>query len=288
VQNKFQVLTLSDAITYLQSDVPARNTVVITIDDGYKSFYEHGLPLLRQYGLPATLFINTETVGGMDYMDWADLRKASSDNVEIGNHTHSHPYFLNVPAARRYQSLREEVGLSQALIMKHLDLEPQVFSYPYGEFDEGMENEVRDAGFIGAVAQNSGVILQGSNLYRCPRFPMPEAYARVEKFIEKAGMRALVVTDTSAGLFAPMGSGRPELTITFRGDDLRLPQLQCFVQGSRCSVKVVGQEGDRVTITVQAEQSILSRRRTLYTITVPDAAGTWHWYSHLWINEKVK
>src|SRR5690606_10790893 len=68
-ENEYQVLSFSDAIAYLHSDAPVKKTAVITIDDGYKSFYNHALPLLTRFNIPATLFINTETVGGNDYMD---------------------------------------------------------------------------------------------------------------------------------------------------------------------------------------------------------------------------
>ncbi len=41
-----------------------KKVAVITIDDGYTSFYRNGLPLLKKYQMPASLFINTKTVGG--------------------------------------------------------------------------------------------------------------------------------------------------------------------------------------------------------------------------------
>src|SRR5688572_10450985 len=70
-KNKIRVVTFSEAISYLQSDQPVQKTVVITIDDAYQSFFKNGLPLLKKYSMPATLFINTKTVGGGDYMNWS-------------------------------------------------------------------------------------------------------------------------------------------------------------------------------------------------------------------------
>src|SRR5687767_10925995 len=119
VKNKFQVLTFSDALAYLRSGEPARTTAVITIDDAYKSFFVRGFPLLKKYGLPATLFMNTKTVGGGDYMNWSELATAAKSNIEIGNHTHSHDYFLNEKAATRYKTFKEEIELSQSLISKN-------------------------------------------------------------------------------------------------------------------------------------------------------------------------
>ncbi len=46
-------------------------SVVITIDDGYSDAYEIAYPLLRRYGLPATLFVVTDFVDGESWI-WTD------------------------------------------------------------------------------------------------------------------------------------------------------------------------------------------------------------------------
>lgn len=56
----FHVLPLSEAIARLKSGAsfPAR-AVCITFDDGYRSIHDVALPVLRRYGLPATLFVTS-------------------------------------------------------------------------------------------------------------------------------------------------------------------------------------------------------------------------------------
>jgi len=287
VNNNFQVLSFSAAMAYLQSDEPEKKTAVITIDDGYKSFFKNGLPLVKKYGLPATLFINTKTVGGGDYMNWAELEEATKSNIEIGNHTHSHDYFLNESVPSRYKTFKQEIELSQSIISEHLRLLPQVFSYPYGEFDVEMKNIVKRAGFKAAAAQNSGVIYNGTDLYQCPRFPMSEAYSAPEKFVEKASMHALKTLSISPNSFILPQDKRPLLTLVIDNTDLRMQQLQCFVQGGECKFQILENSDRKSTITLQATKAISGRRRTLYTVTVPDKKGTWHWYSHLWIDSRM-
>lgn len=46
-------------------------TVVITVDDGYKDFYETAYPVLRQYQVPATVYVVTEFIGGRFWL-WFD------------------------------------------------------------------------------------------------------------------------------------------------------------------------------------------------------------------------
>ncbi len=287
-KHDFTFLNFSDAISYLQSDEPARKIAVITIDDGYKSFFKNGLPLLKKYKLPATLFINTETIDGGDYMGWPELKTAMNDNIEIGNHTHSHDYFLNKPTATRYKAFKDEIELSQSIIEKNIDFTPTVFSYPYGEFDVEMKNIAKQVGFKAAAAQNSGVIYAGTDLFMCPRFPMSEAYSGLDKFIEKASAKALKIVKRSPENPYLPADKKPILTLTIDIADLRLDQVQCFVQGGKCSFKIIEKSSDKATITFQSVAPINGRRRTLYTITVPDKKGVWHWYSHLCINASIR
>lgn len=286
-KNKYTVLNFSEAIAYLKSDKLLEKVAVITIDDGYKSFYKNGFPLLKKYKFPATLFINTESVGGGDMMDWQQIKDASENKIEIGNHTHSHAYFLNLTTTR-YQVFHDEIELSQSIIKKNLNMTPVVFTYPYGEFDIHMKAIVKEMGFQAAAAQNSGVVFAGGDLFMCPRFPMSEAYSSPEKFKEKISMKALHVLKANPESFLLGDNKKPMLTLTFEADNLRIDQLQCFIQGGECKLNVVEKNDKQVTITVQALKPLTGRRRTLYTVTVPDKEGSWHWYSHLWVNTGVK
>jgi len=285
-ENNYQVLSFADAIDYLKDKSPKVKTAVITIDDGYSSFYNNGLPLLKKYGFPATLFINTETVGAGSYMSWEEIKIAQKTGIEIGNHTHSHPYFLNLSKAERYQVFREEVNRAQNLIEKNTNYKTVSFAYPYGEMDNKMIEIIKDMGFKAAAAQNSGVMYSGTDLYRCPRFPMAEAFADIEKFESKAQMHALHLIDEIP--FSFLSEQRsPELTLTFKKDSLETEQLQCFVQGSSCKMDIKT-KADTVVVHIQSKTAINNRRRTLYTITAPDQNGQWHWFSHLWIYPKVR
>ncbi|WP_258102785.1 polysaccharide deacetylase family protein [Marinoscillum sp. MHG1-6] len=279
--NGFQVLSFADAIDYLQSDGPKKKTAVITIDDGYKSFYDNALPLLSKFGFPATVYINTETVGGDDYMTWEELRSATAQKIEIGNHTHSHKYFLDESEFSRYNTFQSEIEKSQQLIKNNLGITPVTFAYPFGEFDPKMKDIVRRAGFKAAVAQNSGVISTQTDLFRCPRFPMSENYAAPDKFAAKADMLPLFIDfENPTSFMLPPNQTTPTLTLTLDPENLRLDELQCFIQGSDCEFLRL----ETNQISIRAKSDISSRRRTLYTITVPDKDGNWHWLSHLWIN----
>lgn len=287
--NNYQVLPFSDAIDYLQSDSKSQKTAVITIDDGYESFYKNGLPLLQKYNFPATLFINTETIGGADYMDWEAIKNTQKQGIEIGNHTHSHAYFLNISEDKRYEIFQNEITKTQQLIKKNTGKLPTAFAYPYGELDEKMREIVANAGFKAAAAQNSGIIYSGTDLMQCPRFPMSEPYAALDKFKSKAKMKALPVIEKSPVSFIlPDGATQPKLTVKIDSQELSIKQLQCFIQGAECKLESISEADGIKEITLSPTTAISQRRRTLYTLTVPDKEGNWYWFSHLWINPAVK
>ena len=282
---KFKVLTLGEALDYLED--PAQpyleQVAVITVDDGYKSFLTGALPLLSKFGFKATLFINTESVGGNQYMDWEEIKQVVSLGTEIGNHSHSHAHFLDL-GAKRTTTFKEDISVAQKQFQAHLGFSPDLFAYPYGEFDPALREAVEAFGFRAACAQNSGVMHSRTDRFRIPRFPMGGPFTRVEGFKEKTGMKPLRVAKQKPESFLLQHNNPPVLTVQFSEDSLRWSQLQCFVQGGECKITV---NESAKTVEVRAVDPLRSRR-TLYTLTCPDAKGNWRWYSHLWINTSVK
>lgn len=282
-------LTISEVVDEVNDSTAAkRKLVAITIDDGYKSFYENGLPLLKKYGFKATLFVNTKSIGYTDYMSWEDIREAQKAGVEIGNHSHSHPFFLSVSERTRNSFFKSEVQESQNLMKTNLNFTPKVFAYPYGEHDEEMKIALSEMGFKGAVAQNSGVITEYSDVFQFPRFPMSESYGDVDQFKDKMKMKGLAVTNAEAISTGYSGSTeKPKILIEFKENGLFVESMQCFVQGSKCAKSMRITRDGNVALSIRP-QTDLKARRTLFTITIPDSNGKWHWYSFLWVIPEIQ
>ncbi|MCC5931650.1 MAG: polysaccharide deacetylase family protein [Cyclobacteriaceae bacterium] len=281
----YRVLTLGEAVKIISRQEPVSGKMAcITVDDGYKSFLQGAMPLLREFGYKATLFVNTETVGAGDYLSWADLQKLMQEGIELGNHSHAHPYFLNTPEQERKAVFVSDVQKAQDLFEEHLGIQPEIFAYPYGEFDQIMEESLRSMGFIAAAAQNSGVLCESSNIYGIPRFPMAGSYASQQDFAEKVKMRAMRLNYKGPVKHLPGETNPPVLILKTNEEQLNISELQLFVQGGKGEIKSTGD--GYIEIRALAP---LQRRRTLYTLTArAKEGGHWLWFSHLWVRPEIK
>ncbi|HLF35630.1 MAG TPA: polysaccharide deacetylase family protein [Cyclobacteriaceae bacterium] len=283
--NNFTVITFGEAIKRISEGGKIENkTVVLTIDDAYSTFNENALPLLNQFGFKATLFVNTETVGSPDYMNWEELTALVKNGFEIGNHSHSHAYFLNREVGM-IDFFKEDVSLSRKLLEEKIGIDPSIFAYPYGEYNEKLLEETAVLGFQAAASQHSGVFCETTNPMAIPRFPMNDQYGSMPVFIEKANMKALRAKEAAESSTAYV-ENPPELKFSFSRSDYDLKRIQGYIQGGDAILEI---SGDSIISVSLKSNRRLSARRVIYTITVPAVTGKkWFWHSHLWIDPGIK
>lgn len=155
-KNGYKVVPLIDIITKVNNneEVP-KNWVAFTIDDGFKSFYTHGLAVFKEFNYPFTLFIAvmyTEK-NYKDYVTWKQLKEiAKYGDVEF--HSYGHGHFPNMSD----QEIKDDMDKGLALMKQHLDYEPNLFVYPYGEYDNRVANVIKPYGFKAVFNQNIGAV----------------------------------------------------------------------------------------------------------------------------------
>jgi len=286
--NHCHVMTLGKLVDLLEQSRPLpAHTVVLTIDDGYATFLSGAMPLLREFGYRATLFVNTASVGQRDYLTWEQLQGLMAEGIEIGNHSHRHDHLVNrrpgETEAAWERRIRDDLTTAQQLLTKHLGQKPDLLAYPYGEYDPAVQRIVRELGFRAAVGQQSGVVTPLSDRFALPRFPMGGPFVALSGFREKLLMHALPVIAVEPESPVWSEPTPPTLRLRMAPSEADLSRLRCFIGGKNsCQVKPVAGAPGWFQMTSDAP---LTGRRTKYTLTAPAKHGRgWYWYSHVWVN----
>ena len=97
---------------------------LLSIDDGYISFYDHAWPYLKKNEIPFIIFISTEAVGKKGYMGWNEIKELEKYSfVQIGNHSHSHEYLVNFT----HEEFKNDIIKSIEIFKKNLGYNPVFF-----------------------------------------------------------------------------------------------------------------------------------------------------------------
>ncbi|HEY5606802.1 MAG TPA: polysaccharide deacetylase family protein [Alphaproteobacteria bacterium] len=268
----YTVLPLADIANALatRASLPER-AVAITIDDGFRSFYTAGWPLLRAAKLPVTLFVLPDVIDRKNesYMTWDQVRELQRAGVAIG---------LRGPGPgttvlRNAADAAAELAAGRARIAAELGAAPTFIAWPYGEFSTALGEAARTGGFGAGFGQHSGVIHAEENPLFLPRFVMTDSFGDVARFRIAAGAVPLKVKDVlpTDPLLAP-GANPPALGFTLV--DGAAPRLSCYGTGQGAAkVETLGE--DRVEVRFGKP---LAQGRARINCTAPSGDGRTRWW----------
>lgn len=133
----------------------------LTFDDGFRDNFETALPLLRQYGFPAFVFVlpplldagaafewpevldeSRRQPSTMRSVTWPMLEQMKEGGFEVGSHTLSHPHLPRLDG----EALREELWQSRAAIKARLG-SCDTLAYPFGEWSSAVAAAAADCGY---------------------------------------------------------------------------------------------------------------------------------------------
>lgn len=131
---------------------PDDDAIAISFDDGLESFGRIAAPLLREHGLPATLFVVTDAVGTTNVwrgrgdagipvfplLDWDALGRLAADGIALGAHTCTHPDLATLDPV----SAEGEIVSSKARLARELGVNALAFAYPYGSVNAATRDVV--------------------------------------------------------------------------------------------------------------------------------------------------
>lgn len=158
--NGYQVIPLYQLSSYLrgEQDIPAKS-VVLTADDGYRSFYELAYPVLKEFNYPLTLFVYTDFVGAPMASNWQQLREMESSGlVQIQSHSKSHASLAIAPDDETDLDalIKQEISYPNKVLEKKLGHPVTLFSYPYGDSSDQAIAQLNRSGISMAVTVQQG------------------------------------------------------------------------------------------------------------------------------------
>lgn len=130
-----------------------QKSIVLTFDDGYKDVYSYVYPILQKYQIIANLMIATGLVGESDYLSWGEIEEMGrSGLVYFTNHTWSH-YPIDQGG---YDKVKYEIQTGRKQLEEHVGQNVNIFTYPYGSFNNEAIKVLREDGVLGAFSTIPG------------------------------------------------------------------------------------------------------------------------------------
>lgn len=160
---------------------PPPRSVVITVDDGHRSVITDMLPLVREFGIPVTLFIYPSAISNAAYaMTWDQLRSLKATGLfDIQSHSYWHPNFAaekrRLPSAAYREFARTQLTRSRAVLHQRLGATADVIAWPFGVYDEELLQMGLDAGYIAGLTLKHRVATGSDRLMVLPRFLVTDA-----------------------------------------------------------------------------------------------------------------
>lgn len=182
IKSKRRILNAAEFIAWKEKKIELdRPSVLLTFDDGWIDNWQHALPILKQYRVPAVFFIVTswpgngpirsaEALSGLPafnhykameevhdpaqidglVMRWSELKAAhDTGSISLQSHSHTHGDWWGHKGSWCYRlaALRDDLLESKRTMKEKLGVEPDQLCWPRGVFTVEMMQIAQQSGF---------------------------------------------------------------------------------------------------------------------------------------------
>jgi peptidoglycan/xylan/chitin deacetylase (PgdA/CDA1 family) len=137
----YHVITLNQLFDFLDFKIQIpKKSVVITIDDGWRSTYEIAYPILKKYGYPATLFVYTALItGSKQTLNWDLINEMADNGIDLQCHTRTHRKLTALASKESFkeyfEAIEKEFLDAAKTIKMRTSREVRYIAYPFGEIN---------------------------------------------------------------------------------------------------------------------------------------------------------
>ena len=248
--------------------------ILLTIDDGFLSFYNNAWPILKKKRIPFVLFVNTREVGSTNYMTWDQILELhKEDFVEIGNHSHSHEYLVD----RNILAITDDINKSKEIFKEKLGKNSLFFSYPFGEYSLEFKNIIKSLDFKYAFGQHSGVVDETKDFFELPRFPINEKYGDLKRFktlIKTLPLKFKHIIPAEKYLISIYNP--PKVQVEFFKNIKNLNQINCYSNEGNIWKKSKINFINDYSIEINLKEKFIGERGRI-NCSLREDGGFWRW-----------
>ena len=198
-------------------------SVVITIDDGWRSTYELAWPVLKEFDFPFSIYLYKNYVGGGGRALTVEMiQEMVAAGVEVGSHTVSHPLRKSVFAepGKRSQAefeeyLRVELQESKSFLEDKFGIRVRTFAYPGGIHTDEIVALAEKYGYQASITCNPSRTTWDTPLQKINRYIIhgnnDVNFETALSFRKFSGTQTRIIAPTGAGESGiPGGSTDPD------------------------------------------------------------------------------
>ena len=160
----FTTLKMIDLERFLNGSVRLpEQSLIISIDDGHPTVFEHAYPILIETDQVATIFAITER-----NRDWETL--LLSNHLELHSHTHDmHRGHCDMGRGGIMQCIDFDEGVADLKYSQSILNGSTVFAYPFGDYNDHTIAMLQETGFTLAFTTHNGLVTRDLDPLLLPR-----------------------------------------------------------------------------------------------------------------------